>query len=206
LHRRGRRLRLFGFHLGPNTASAGAGLRPGAAHRIRILFGEKQERETDYSGSLTLSQGTIAELIPWRFFGDDRIESTSEWTLVTRRAALEDQPDQPRPISTSGNSLNIVPKAVSSSARLRPLDGGCSPPGPDGQTTDASDFGLAVSQFYGCLIPIPQSYNNLRLNSATGYITPKDMLAGRQQEIHAERDRKLEQARKQRQIRRKQAA
>jgi hypothetical protein len=49
-------------------------------------------------------------------------------------------------------------------------------------------------------------YNNVRLNSATGYITPKDMLAGRQQEIHAERDRKLEAARKQRQIRRKQAA
>jgi hypothetical protein len=38
-------------------------------------------------------------------------------------------------------------------------------------------------------------YNNVRLNSATGYITPKDMLAGRQQEIHAERDRKLEEAR-----------
>ena len=40
----------------------------------------------------------------------------------------------------------------------------------------------------------------------TGYITPKDMLAGRQQEIHAERDRKLEQALKQRRIRRHQAA
>jgi putative transposase len=38
-------------------------------------------------------------------------------------------------------------------------------------------------------------YNNVRLNSATGYITPKDMLAGRQLEIHAERDRKLEAAR-----------
>ena len=49
-------------------------------------------------------------------------------------------------------------------------------------------------------------YNNVRLNSATGYITPKDMLAGRQQEIHAERDRKLEAARKQRQIRRQRAA
>ena len=35
-------------------------------------------------------------------------------------------------------------------------------------------------------------YNNIRLNSATGYITPKDMIAGRQQEIHGERDRKLE--------------
>ena len=49
-------------------------------------------------------------------------------------------------------------------------------------------------------------YNNVRLNSATGYITPKDMLAGRQQEIQAERDRKLEAARQQRQSRRQQAA
>lgn len=48
--------------------------------------------------------------------------------------------------------------------------------------------------------------NNVRLNSATGYITPKNMLAGRQREIHAERDRKLELARTQRQVRRQQAA
>ena len=47
-------------------------------------------------------------------------------------------------------------------------------------------------------------YNNVRLNSATGYITPKDMLAGRQQEIHEKLNRKLEAARKQRRIRRQQ--
>jgi hypothetical protein len=46
---------------------------------------------------------------------------------------------------------------------------------------------------------------NVRLNSAIGYITPKDVLAGRQQEIHAERDRKLEAARQQRQSRRQRA-
>jgi len=44
------------------------------------------------------------------------------------------------------------------------------------------------------------------MNSATGYITPKDALAERHHGIHAERDRKLEAARKQRQIRRQQAA
>jgi putative transposase len=32
-----------------------------------------------------------------------------------------------------------------------------------------------------------EHYNNTRLNSAIGYITPKDMLAGRQQKIHSER-------------------
>jgi putative transposase len=51
-----------------------------------------------------------------------------------------------------------------------------------------------------------EHYNNDRLNSATGYVTPKDMLAGRQQEIHAERDRKLEAARRQRQNHRQQVA
>lgn len=31
-------------------------------------------------------------------------------------------------------------------------------------------------------------YNNVRLPSAIGYVTPKDMLARRQVEIHTERD------------------
>jgi len=49
-------------------------------------------------------------------------------------------------------------------------------------------------------------YNTVRLHSAIGYVTPADMLAGRQAEIHAARDRKLEEARRQRQLRRQQAA
>ena len=46
----------------------------------------------------------------------------------------------------------------------------------------------------------------MRLHSAIGFVTPADMLAGRREEIHAARDRKLEQAREQRQLRRRQAA
>jgi hypothetical protein len=42
------------------------------------------------------------------------------------------------------------------------------------------------------------TYNEQRLHSALGYITPRDMLEGRQQAIHAERDRKLEAARERR--------
>ncbi|HLJ18500.1 MAG TPA: DDE-type integrase/transposase/recombinase [Bryobacteraceae bacterium] len=51
-----------------------------------------------------------------------------------------------------------------------------------------------------------ERYNNERLNSAIGYITPKDMLAGHQQEIQADRDRKLEAARGRRKNRRQRAA
>lgn len=39
-------------------------------------------------------------------------------------------------------------------------------------------------------------YNEQRLHSSIGYVTPQDMLEGRRSQIHAERDRKLEQARK----------
>ncbi|MGH9723678.1 MAG: integrase core domain-containing protein, partial [Candidatus Acidiferrales bacterium] len=49
-------------------------------------------------------------------------------------------------------------------------------------------------------------YNNIRLNSATGYFTPKDLLAGRRQEIQTERDQKLEAARELRKNRRQRAA
>ena len=49
-------------------------------------------------------------------------------------------------------------------------------------------------------------YNTVRLHSAIGYVTPQDRLAGRQAEIHAARDRKLEQARQLRRLRRQQVA
>ncbi len=42
-------------------------------------------------------------------------------------------------------------------------------------------------------------YNTVRLHSAIGYVTPKDKLDGRDQAIHAARDRKLAEAREHRQ-------
>ncbi len=45
-------------------------------------------------------------------------------------------------------------------------------------------------------------YNGVRLHSAIGYVTPADMLSGREREIWAARDRKLEAAREQRRLRR----
>ena len=45
-------------------------------------------------------------------------------------------------------------------------------------------------------------YNNVRLHSAIGYITPADMMAGREREVWQSRDQKLEAAREQRRLRR----
>ena len=48
-------------------------------------------------------------------------------------------------------------------------------------------------------------YNNVRLHSGIGYIAPKDKLEGRADEIHAQRDRKLEAARERRKAKRQAA-
>jgi hypothetical protein len=45
-------------------------------------------------------------------------------------------------------------------------------------------------------------YNNFRLHSAIGYVTPKDKLDGREKEIFANRDMKLEMARESRRLHR----
>ena len=95
-----------------SRAPAQRGAAPGMRTAIRITFGEKQERETDYSGSLNLSLGRVVELIPWRFFGGDRLDGGASWTLKTARANMENQPDEPRPLATPGPNSNIVPKGL----------------------------------------------------------------------------------------------
>jgi putative transposase len=42
-------------------------------------------------------------------------------------------------------------------------------------------------------------YNEVRLHSAIGYVTPADKMAGRDKQVFADRDRKLEAARSRRQ-------
>ena len=51
-----------------------------------------------------------------------------------------------------------------------------------------------------------EHYNTVRLHSAIGFVTPADLLAGRQKEILEARDRKLEEARERRKKLRQKAA
>ncbi len=50
-----------------------------------------------------------------------------------------------------------------------------------------------------------EHYNNVRLHSSISYVAPADKLMGRDKEIFKERDRKLEEARLQRKIKRQEA-
>ena len=51
-----------------------------------------------------------------------------------------------------------------------------------------------------------ERYNTARLHSAIGYVTPADKLAGLEEVIFAERDRKLEEARERRRLARQSKA
>ncbi len=93
---------------------------PRTATAVFITFGELQERETDYSGTLSTSDGRIVDLIPWRFFGADRIAGQNSWTMRTNSANFEDQPDKPRPVVVQGPGRNIVPKGITATIEASP--------------------------------------------------------------------------------------
>jgi len=60
------------------------------------------------------------------------------------------------------------------------------------------DTPLSLEDARRCVSRFVEHYNTVRLHSAIGYVTPKDKLEGREAEIFAERDRKLEAARERR--------
>jgi hypothetical protein len=57
---------------------------------------------------------------------------------------------------------------------------------------------LSLDDARGIVTDYTAHYNNVRLHSAIGYVTPKDKLEGRDKEIHAARDQKLAEARERR--------
>jgi hypothetical protein len=95
----------------PRSGAPAAGAAPPARTALRITFGNLQQRVTDYSGTLALTTGRVVEIIPWRFFGDDRLEGSAAWRITTRRANM-DEPGQPQSIANPGPEQRIVPKGV----------------------------------------------------------------------------------------------
>jgi len=63
---------------------------------------------------------------------------------------------------------------------------------------------LSLSEARRMVTDFVEHYNNHRLHSAIGYVTPKDKLEGRAELIYQARDRKLEAAREQRRLMREQ--
>jgi transposase InsO family protein len=65
---------------------------------------------------------------------------------------------------------------------------------------------LSIDEARRLVAEFVEHYNQARLHSAIGYVTPADKLAGRETTIFAERDRKLAAARERRAARRREAA
>src|SRR5258708_33114226 len=88
-------LAFLAYSLAQERRPQASGVAPPVHQAIRIAFGELQERETDYSGTLTLNEGRVAEIIPWRFFGGDRPGAPSFLTLYTPRRHMGEPPGGP---------------------------------------------------------------------------------------------------------------
>ena len=63
-------------------------------------------------------------------------------------------------------------------------------------------FGEELEDAQRIIAKFVDHYNQVRLHSAIGYITPADKLAGKEKAIFAARDQKLQQAREQRKLKR----
>jgi transposase InsO family protein len=63
---------------------------------------------------------------------------------------------------------------------------------------------LSLEDARRIVVDFVEHYNTRRLHSAIGYLTPLDRLEGRHEQIHADRERKLAQARERRRLRRQQ--
>ena len=82
-----------------------------SAVSLRLTFGERQERPKDYSGSIAVSQGKVAEVRPWRFDQSDSIEGAA-WKLKLELRPFENQPNEPRTMSADPATINVPPAGV----------------------------------------------------------------------------------------------
>jgi len=87
---------------------------------FRIIFGERQQRLEDYSGSLALSQGEVVNVMPWRLFKEDGVNPDGTWKVHVKRLEFENQPKDPHPLDTSEDIVNFVPAGVTVTVEAPP--------------------------------------------------------------------------------------
>ncbi|MGO8789772.1 MAG: hypothetical protein ACLQVL_20630 [Terriglobia bacterium] len=87
---------------------------------FRIVFGERQERLADYSGSVTLDAGKVVTVMPWRLFKEDAVNSDGSWKVHIKHIQFENQPDSPRPLDTAERVVNFVPAGVTVTVEAPP--------------------------------------------------------------------------------------
>ena len=107
----------------PRDRSAPAqtpGPLPDKTLSFRIVFGERQERPEDYSGSLALNQGKVVNIMPWRLFKEDRVNPDGSWKVHVKHLQFENQPDAPEPLDTTERVLNYVPAGVMATVEAPP--------------------------------------------------------------------------------------
>jgi len=107
------------------------GPMPDKSLTFRIVFGERQDQAEDYTGSLTLTEGKVANIVPWRLFGQDSVNPDGSWKAHVKRIRFENQPDDGQPMEPTEGVFNYVPSGVtvtveappSASARIRTAQG-----------------------------------------------------------------------------------
>ncbi len=87
---------------------------------FRIVFGEKQQRREDDSGSLALNEGKVINVTPWRLYGEDGVNPDGSWKVHVKLISFENQPDAPRPMDTSDAVFNYVPAGVTLTVEAPP--------------------------------------------------------------------------------------
>lgn len=83
---------------------------PADAVSLRVRFGMKDAENTDWSGTVTLSQGKVTELRGWRWAAGDHANGTNGWTVHTR--AQPAQGEQERKLVQAGKKMPITDNGV----------------------------------------------------------------------------------------------
>src|SRR4051812_32829472 len=62
---------------------------------FRVRFGMKDKDGADWSGKLTLSEGTVQSIRGWRWVAGDKAEGNA-WPIATRRAPAQARAERQR--------------------------------------------------------------------------------------------------------------